>query len=141
VANYIFDMEDEIYEKEERQKINNVKLPSYIQDLVGDARIEAIEKYGVSAYETNMDIVFLTALAVGLRRERSEHAMMLTNALRANIYYSKFLNGRTVGNILNAVEQQINAKLYQRSVIDVHDRGIAMLINFCKGITSTGTLA
>lgn len=141
VANYIFDMEDEIYEKEERQKINNVKLPSYIQDLVGDARIEAIEKYGVSAYETNMDIVFLTALAVGLRRERSEHAMMLTNALRANLYYSKFLNGRTVGNILNAVEQQINAKLYQRSVIDVHDRGIAMLINFCKGITSTGTLA
>lgn len=141
VASHIFEMEDEIYEEEERKKINRVRLPSYIQDLVGDKRTKAIKDNGTAAYETNMDIVFLTALAVGLRRERSEHAMMLTNALRANAYYSKFVNGRTIDNIINAMDKQINAKLYQRSVIDPHNRGIAMLINFCKGVTSTGTLA
>lgn len=141
IAGNLFGLDDNLFEEEERENINGIKLPSYIQDFVGEKRIKAIEKNGTGYYETNMDIVFLTTLAVGLRREYSEHAMMLLNALRANAYFAQFISGRTMKNILKATDEQINAKMYHRSVIDPKSRGIAMLINYVKGITSTTTLA
>lgn len=140
LAGSLFGLEDSMFEEEERTDINHIKLPSYIRDLVDRKRTEAIKNNGVSYYETNMDIVFLTAAAVGMRREYSEHAMMLINALRANSYYGQFVSGRTMSNILKSIDKQINAKMYHRSVIDPKERGIALLINYVKGITSTTTL-
>ena len=141
LAGSLFGLEDSLFEEEERTDINHIKLPSYIQDLVGKKRTEAIRDNGTSYYETNMDIVFLTAAAVGMRREYSEHAMMLINAIRANSYYGQFIAGRTMSNILKAVDKAINAKMYHRSVIDPKERGIALIINYMKGLTSTTTLA
>ena len=141
LAGSLFGLEDSLFEEEERTDINHIKLPSYIQDLIGEKRTKAIKDNGVSYYETNMDIVFLTAAAVGMRREYSEHAMMLINALRANSYYGQFVSGRTMNNILKAVDKAINAKMYHRSVIDPKERGIALVINYLKGLTSTTTLA
>ena len=141
LAGTLFGLEDSMFEEEERTDINHIKLPSYIQDLVDDKRRDAIKKNTVAYYETNMDIVFLTAAAVGMRREYSEHAMMLINALRANSYYGQFVSGRTMSNILKSVDKQINAKMYHRSVIDPKERGIALVINYVKGLTSTTTLA
>ena len=66
---------------------------------------------------------------------------MLINALRANSYYGQFVSGRTMNNILKAVDKAINAKMYHRSVIDPKERGIALVINYLKGLTSTTTLA
>ena len=137
-AGLFFNLQEAKDSQEER--IETIKLPSYIQDFVGDARTKAIDKYGTAAYETNMDIVALTVLAVGLRREMSEHAMMLTTALRANSYYESIVDANTMKNILDTYDKQVNSKMFQRSVIDPENRGIAMLINYLKGITSTGTL-
>ena len=142
VMGLFFDLEttSEEIELEERTKLEAVKLPSYIKELTGKARLDALEKYGASAYETNMDIIALTVLAVGFRSEMSTHAMMLSTAIRANAYYESMVDHNTMTNILRALDEAINSKMWQRSVIDPRLRGIAMLINFCKGVTSTGTL-
>lgn len=142
-AGLFFDLQttSDVIEQEEENRLEAIKLPSYIKEFVGNDRRKAIEKYGTSAYETNMDIIALTVLAVGLRSEMSAHAMMLCNAIRANAYYEHIVDHNTMQGIIDALDAQLNSKMFQRSVIDSHLRGIAMLINFCKGITSTGTLA
>ena len=137
----IFGLEEALFEEQAREDINGLKLPSYIQDLVGEKRAKAIDKNGTSYYETNMDIVFLTTLAVSLRHEMSAHGMMLITALRASSYYEQFVNNNTMQYIIDAENKAVNAKMYGRSVIDPHNRGIMLLINFMKGITSTTTLA
>lgn len=136
----LFGLEDDLFEEQERLKINDIKLPSYIQDLVGTKRMEAIEKNGTSYYETNMDIVYMTALAVSLRREMSEHAMMLITALRSNIYWEHFINNNTMTDIFNAADKTVTSKMYGRSVINPKNRGIMMLISFVKSVTSFTTL-
>ena len=139
----LFDIRDakEIYEQKEEEKLEAIRLPSYIRDFVGDRRLDAIEKNGTSVYETNMDIIALTVLAVGYRSEFSDHAMIMSNALRASTYYGSLVDGYTMDQILKTFDKQIASKMFLRSVIDYHNRGIAMLINWAKGITSTGTLA
>ena len=134
-------MEEDLFEEQAREDINGLKLPSYIRDLVGEKRVKAIDKNGTSYYETNMDIVFLTTLAVSLRHEMSAHGMMLITALRASSYYEQFVNNNTMKYIIDAENKAVNSKMYGRSVIDPHNRGIMLLINFMKGITSTTTLA
>ena len=137
----LFDLEDDIFEEDQDQNIDKLKLPNYMLDLIDDKRIEAIDKNGTSYYETNMDIIYLTTLAVGLRREMSDHAMMLINCLRASTYYSQFVDNNTLTNLHEIIKRQINAKMFGRNVIDSHNKGVAMLVSFIKGITSFTSLA
>lgn len=144
---HLFDLDENIYETEAENDIETAKLPSYIQDMYrvdknGETvREKSIAKNGIGKYETNMEIVMLTVLAVGLKREYSEHAMMLTTAMRAIGYYNQIVNKHDMHNILEALDKIIKSKLYNRSVIDKENRGIAAVINFAKGFTSIGTIA
>ena len=144
---HLFDLDEAFYEEESEKSIETLKLPSYIQDMYRKdsegktVREKSIAKNGVGRYEMNMEIVTLTMLAVGLRRERSEHANMINIAIRALGYFNSIVNGHDMHNILNANEKITQSKMYSRSVIDPHNRGIAAVINFAKGFTSIGTIA
>ena len=110
------------------------------QQLSGE-KTDNGKTYGVDAFETSLDTIFLKAMASALRARVSEEFMPLFTGLRAILAFNNNVNGDEVPGIIKAVDDFIKSAVFGKLIIEPSNQTIYHIMGLLRGITSTTVLA
>jgi len=98
------------------------------------------KEYGVGAFEVNLDIVFLKAMASALRQQASREYMPLFTGLRMILEFNRKQNGIQTPEIAESIDKFIKSSVFGQLIIKPSNQTIYHILNLLKGIASKVTL-
>lgn len=131
------EMEKEIIDQ--MNDLDSDKLKNIYFQLTESKRQELIDKQS-NVYETNLDIIFLRALAEDSKVKSSETFLPMFTAYRTLLYYNSVINHQPAEQIMQTANDFIRRRVFRQNIIDTKLQGISMFTGMLRQLVSSITL-
>lgn len=98
------------------------------------------KEYGVDAFEVNLDIIFLKAIASATRRAASREFMPLFTGLRMILEYNAHQTGMGTPEIQESINKFIKSTVFGQLIIKPSNQTVYHILGILRGFTSKITL-
>lgn len=124
---------------EEAQELRGRKLSGEAIGFDEDDKHQ--KRFGVNAFETSLDVIFLRTMAATVRSIVSTEYMPLFVGLRAFIAFNANVTGANMDTIEKTVEDFIKSNVFHKRIIDPSETTIYNILGVLRSITSILALA